>query len=321
MKKSVFVLLASVCMVAQIHLAAAATITVNQFVEHPSLDAVYHGMKDYLQDQKVDVHYIYHTAQANMGTTGQIAKQQIGEKADLIVGIATPSAQACAQAISKAPQELKRPLLFAAITDPVGAGLVKDMAHPEGQITGTSDRLPLDRQVAMIRKIVGNIGSLGIIYNAGEANSKTVVAEMKMLGEKENFKVVEATASKTADVYQAAKSLGGRVDAIFVPTDNTIVSALESLVKVATQTKTPLFSADVDSVKRGAAAALGIDYYKQGRETGRLAQEILNGTPVSQLPVIVQNQLELHLNLTSAKAMGLTLSHDLIDSASKVYGE
>lgn len=297
----------------------AATISVSQFVEHPALDAVLKGFQDYLAEQEIEVSYTVHNAQANMGTATQIAQQMIGEKADLLVAIATPSAQTCAQALSKAPADLKRPLLFSAVTDPVAAGLVKDLAKPEGDITGVSDLLPIKEHLRMVLSYKPDIKTLGVLYNAGEANSKATVAAIKELSEKEGFAMVEATASKTADVYQAAKSLVGRADAVFVPTDNTIVSALESVIKVGVQNKLPIFAADVDSVKRGAVAAMGFDYYKHGYQSGALAEKILKGAKPGEIPVEFQRDLQLHINAGFSKQMGLNPPEELLQKATKIY--
>lgn len=295
------------------------TISVSQFVEHPALDAVLKGFQDYLKDKGIDVQYNVHNAQANMSTATQIAQQMIGEKADLLVAIATPSAQTCAQALSKAPADLKRPFLFTAVTDPVSAGLVKDLQKPTGGITGVSDLLPIEKHIKMVLSYDSNIKTLGLLYNAGEANSKSTIASIKALSSKMGFETVEATASKTADVYQAAKSLVGRVDAVFIPTDNTIISALESVIKVGVQNKLPIFAADVDSVKRGAVAAMGFDYYKHGYQTGALAEKILNGVRPEDIPVEFQKDLQLHINAKYSKLMGLTPPEALLKQATKVY--
>lgn len=297
----------------------AATISVSQFVEHPALDAVLKGLQDYLSEKGMDVKYNVHNAQANMGTATQIAQQMVGEKADLLVAIATPSAQTCVQALSKAPAELKRPFLFTAVTDPVAAGLVKDLQHPENGITGVSDLLPIEKHIKMVLQYMGNLKTLGLLYNSGEANSKATIASIKGLQEKLGFKTVEATASKTADVYQAAKSLVGRADAVFIPTDNTIVSALESVIKVGVQNKLPIFAADVDSVKRGAVAAMGFDYYKHGYQTGAMAEKILKGASPESIPVEFQEDLQLHINAGYSLKMGLTPPEALLKAASKVY--
>lgn len=299
--------------------AETPTISVSQFVEHPALDAVLQGFQDYLKEKGVDAKYNIHNAQANMGTASQIAQQMVGEKADLLVAIATPSAQTCVQALSKAPAELKRPFLFTAVTDPVAAGLVKDLQKPDPGITGVSDLLPIEEHIRMVLSYSGDIKKLGLLYNAGEANSKATIAAIKDLSNRLGFETVEATASKTADVYQAAKSLVGRADAIFIPTDNTIISALESVIKVGVQNKLPVFAADVDSVKRGAVAAMGFDYYKHGYQTGALAERILNGEKPETIPVEFQKDLQLHINADYSRQMGITPPEALLSRATKIY--
>jgi putative ABC transport system substrate-binding protein len=300
-------------------LAGSYVISVNQFVEHPALDAVLKGLQDYLKDNGVIAEFKVHNAQANMGTATQIGQQMIGEKPDLLVAIATPSAQATLQALKKAPPELKRPMLFTAVTDPVSAGLVEAFDKPSEYITGVSDLLPLDKHMAMIMTYKPGIKKLGVLYNAGEANSKATVATLKALSEQLGFEVGEATAAKTADVYTAAKSLVGRCDAVFIPTDNTIVSALESVLKVGSQNKLPIFAADVDSVERGAVAAMGFDYYKHGYQTGAMAKKILEGAAPASLPVEFQQELQLQINLKAAEAMAAPAPEVLLEKATKLY--
>lgn len=319
MKKLIVILSAALFIYGQNAVADTYMISVNQFVEHPALDAVLKGVQDYLKDNGVAAQFKVHNAQANMGTATQIGQQMIGEKADLLVAIATPSAQATAQALKKAPEELKRPFLFTAVTDPVAAGLVSGFDQPTDYITGVSDLLPLDKHLQMVMTFKPDIKRLGVLYNAGEANSKATVATLKELSKAFGFKVVEATAAKTADVYPAAKSLVGKVDAVFIPTDNTIVSALESVLKVGTQNKLPIFAADVDSVERGAVAAMGFDYYKHGYQTGAMAKKVLEGTSPALLPVEFQSDLQLQINLKAAAAMGVEPPTALIEQATKIY--
>jgi len=319
MKKLLMILSASTILLATSAMAASPVISVNQFVEHPALDAVLKGFQDYLKDNGVNAEFKVHNAQANMGTATQIGQQMIGEKSDLLVAIATPSAQATAQALSKAPADLKRPLLFTAVTDPVAAGLVEAIDKPGEFVTGVSDLLPVEKHLEMITTYKPDIKKLAILYNAGEANSKAIVASVKELSSKFGFTVVEATAPKTADVYAAAKSLVGRCDAVFIPTDNTIVAALESVIKVGTQNKLPIFAADVDSVARGAVAAMGFDYYKHGYQTGAMAKKILEGAAPGSLPVEFQKELQLQINLKAAEAMGAPAPEMLLKQASKVY--
>ena len=297
----------------------AATVAVSQFVEHPALDSVLRGMQDYLKEKGVAVTWSVHNAQANMATATQIAQQMVGEKADLLVAIATPSAQTCVQALAKAPADLKRPFLFSAVTDPVAAGLVKDLQKPDAGITGVSDLLPVEEHLRMVLAYKPGIKKLGLLYNAGEANSKATVATVKELSGKLGFAVVEATAGKTADVHQAAKSLVGRVDAVFIPTDNTIVAGLESVIKIGVDNKLPIFAADVDSVKRGAVAAMGFDYYQHGRQTGAMAARILNGAKPESLPVEFQKELQLHINAGFSRQMGLEPPAEMVKKAAQVY--
>ncbi len=319
MRKLIVAVVVCCSVVLQGLVAQGTTISVNQFVEHPALDAVLKGFQDYLKEKGIEVSYNVHNAQANMGTATQIAQQMIGEKADLLVAIATPSAQTCAQALSKAPADLKRPFLFTAVTDPVAAGLVKDLQKPDSGITGVSDLLPIEAHIKMVLSYSADIKTLGLLYNAGEANSKATIASVKALSKKLGFKTVEATASKTADVYQAAKSLVGRADAVFIPTDNTIISALESVLKVGVQNKLPIFAADVDSVKRGAVAAMGFDYYKHGYQTGAIAEKILGGVKPEDIPVEFQTELQLHINKNFSKQMGLTPPEALLKKATRIY--
>ncbi len=321
MKKALYTALTlcvSLMFVTQVY-AKGFTISVNQFVEHPALDAVLQGMQEYLKDNSVEVEFKVHNAQANMGTANQIAQQMVGEKSDLLVAIATPSAQACVQALKKAPADLKRPFIFTAVTDPVSAGLVKELNSPGGDVTGVSDLLPIRKHLEMVFAYKPGIKKLGVMYNAGEANSKSTVESIKKLSEEMGFKVVDATASKTAEVYQAAKSLVGRVDAVFIPTDNTIVSALESVIKIGVQNKLPIFAADVDSVKRGAVAAMGFDYFKHGYQTGAMVEKVLKGASPANIPVEFQKDLQLQINAKYSVMMGVEPPKSLLDKATKVY--
>ncbi len=319
MKKSMLCVLVLLLLLPMTAMAGPYQISVSQFVEHPALDAVLKGFRDYLAEREIAVIYKVHNAQANMATAGQIAGQIMGEDPDMIVAIATPTAQAVAQALRKAPHMQQTPFLFTAITDPVAAGLVSDLEKPGKNITGVSDRLPLDQHLAMVRRFFPELKRLGVLYNAGEANSKATVAGIRAIGEQRGFNVVEATVSKSSDVYQATQSLIGKVDAIFVPTDNTVVSALESAIKVCIQHQVALFCADVDSVKRGAVAAMGFDYYQHGRQTGAMAERILKGAAPGTMPVEYQKALELHLNLNFAAQMGVDVPSAIVESADKVY--
>ncbi len=263
--------------------------------------------------------YKEYNAHGNMGTAGQIATQIASDNPDMILAIATPSAQACAKVYDKAPQLAGTPMLFSAITDPLAAGLVKDYMRPGPNITGVSNQMPMDKHLDMIRRFLPQLKTLGVMYNAGEVNSVSNVKRIKAAAVERNMTIIDAPVTNSADVYQAAQSLVGKVDAIYVPTDNTVVSALEAVVKVCERTKTPLLSADTDSVKRGAIAAMGFDYYLHGKQTGVMARKILGGTAPADLPVEFQENLSFHINPGAAERMGLVIDKTLLDSADKLY--
>jgi len=292
--------------------AADYRVSFNQIVEHPALDALRQGVKDELQAQQLKVSYQDHIAQGNIATANLIAKQILGENPDVVVGIATPTAQACAQAIRTIP------IVFAAVTDPVGAGLVTSFEKPGGLITGTSDMSPIGRQLELILQFIPKLKTLGVIYNSGEANSVTLVKILKEEAQKRGIAVEEATVSNSAGVTQAAKSLVGRSEAVYIPTDNTVVSAFEAIAQVGYQTKLPIFAADTDSVKRGAVAALAVDYYKMGRQTGEMVARILAGANPGDMPVETLREFQIHLNPGSAAKMGLHVPEALLQKADKI---
>jgi len=292
--------------------ARSYTVSFNQIVEHPALDALRQGVKDALAARGYQVTYHDHIAQGNIGTANLIARQILGENPDVVVPIATPTAQACAQVIKQVP------IVFAAVSDPVGAGLVKSFDHPGGNVTGTSDMSPVDRQLALIREILPELKTLGIIYNSGEANSLAILQVLKAEAAKLGIAVEEATVSNSAGVSQAARSLVGRADAVYIPTDNTVVSAFEAITKVGMQSKLPVFAADVDSVARGAIAALAVDYHRMGLQTGEMVARILEGASPAETPVETLKELLVHINPASAAAMGVTLPEGLLKRADKI---
>lgn len=307
--------LAALCLLAVNAFAAGPyTVSVTQIVEHPALDAMRNGVMDRLKERGADVSYNVHIAQGNMATNVQIISQIKGEKPDLVLAIATPGAQAAAQKIQDIP------IVFTGVTDPVSAGLVKDLQNSgDGNVTGMSDFSPMDKHVALIREIVPTAKTIGVIYNAGEPNSVVLVDALTAEAAKAGMAVEGASVANSSGVYQAAKSLVGRADVVYVPTDNTVVSALESAIKVCTQNRLPLIVADVDSVDRGAIAAVAVDYYKMGLQTGDMAYRILvEGVAPGDIPVEFLNDLNLHVNKKAAAAMGVTLPEATIARAAKV---
>ncbi|ASW09458.1 ABC transporter permease (plasmid) [Rhizobium sp. 11515TR] len=300
--------------------AANKTVALTYIVEHPAIDAARKGIVDALADAGfVDgktVTLDIASAQGSMLTQTQIAKTFAGKSPDVIVAISTPSAQAC-QAAAKGAI----PIVFSAVTDPVAAKLVKSFAQPDGTLTGTSDKQPLNLTFELIHKLTPTATKIGVLYNAGEANSVAQVAEMKTEAAKIGMSIVEASAAQSAAVPDAARSLVGKADVILLPTDSTVVSAVESVVKVGVDAKIPVYASDTNSVERGAMAALGFNYYKLGRLTGEIAAKVLNGAKPGDIPVGTLDSEDLYLNLASAKKMGVTLSEAMTQSAAKVIDQ
>ncbi|SDU08041.1 ABC transporter substrate-binding protein [Stappia sp. ES.058] len=310
---------AAVLMSAIVLPATAAEMTkiaITYIVDHPAIDAARMGIVDELADggytegETLDISV--QSAQGSMPTQLQIAKAFAGMAPDLLIAISTPSAQALQSAAGDIP------VLFAAVTDPVEAKLVASMEAPGGTITGTSDKQPFAPTLELIKTLVPDATTIGVIYNAGEANSVSQVAALKLAVEAFGLKLEESTASQTAMVADAAVSLAGRADAILIPTDSTVVAAVESVVNVGKKAKVPVFASDTNSVERGALAALGFDYYKLGRLTGQMAIRVLDGESPGAIPVGVLDTQDLYLNKASAAAMGVTLPGDILEKAKKV---
>lgn len=281
------------------------TVALTQIVEHPSLDAARRGILDELaaagfvsgQNLTVD----YQNAQGNPVTAAQIARQFAGARPDVIVAIATPSAQAAAAATRELP------IVFCAVSDPVGAKLVRQLDRPGGNITGTRDFPPVAEQLDLIRELSPAARRLGVIYNPGETNSVSMVGALKQLAPARGFQLIEAAAPKSGDVLSAARQLAGKAEAIYIPLDNTVVSALEAVIKIGRETKIPVYSADTDSVGRGTVAALGFDYYDVGRQTGQQVVRVLRGEKPGDIPVEGVRKLSLFLNPQAAAAMGVAV--------------
>jgi putative ABC transport system substrate-binding protein len=294
--------------------ADAPLVAITAIVEHPALDACRDGVIEGLKQQGVAAETTYESAQGQPATAAQIARSFVGMAPAVIVAISTPSAQAAASATKDIP------IVFTAVTDPVGAGLVTDLARPGGNVTGLSDLSPLAQHLDLILEISPQVKTLGIPYNPGEANAVTLLRLMTGYANERGIQVVEATASKSADVVAAARSLAGQVDAIYVPTDNTIVSALESLIVVARQAKIPVFSGDTDSVARGCIGSIGFDYFQVGVQTAAIVARVLKGEKPGDLAVEVAQGTDLVLNPTAAAAFGVTIPEAVLSRAAKIVG-
>ncbi|UCG10402.1 MAG: ABC transporter substrate-binding protein [Dehalococcoidia bacterium] len=297
-------------------------IGITQIVTHPALDANRQGFIDQMAEEGFvegeNVEYDYRTPEGDMTIAASIAQKFVTDKVDLILAIATPTAQACVQATEGTDIEI----VFGSVTDPVAAGLVDSWDKPGGSVTGISDWADVGTQIQLVVDIVPDVKKLGVIYNAGEVNSKVQVDELKKVAPAMGItEIVEATAATSADVLAAAQSLVGRVDAIWIPTDNTVVSAFESVVKISEENQIPLFAADVATVERGAIGTPGIDYYQLGRECGQVAARILQGESPADIPVKKVDMTDLFLNPSAAERMGLTIPQSVLDKATEIVGE
>ncbi len=285
---------------------------ITQYVTHPSLDAATEGFKKALKDEGLTVEYDEQNANADQSNVQNIATNFAGDGVDLIFANATPSAQAALNATKDIP------IVFTSVTDAVGAQLVKSMEEPGGNVTGTIDNHP-DAIPNTVKFISENFPdkTIGTVYNAGEQNSvaqvDTMKEAMKELGLNE---LATATVSTSAEVKQAAESLIGKADVIYIITDNTVVSALESVIQVAQDNDLPLFVGELDSVERGGFAAYGFNYEDIGYEAGLLAAQILKGEKKpSDLPVQYPQNLKLVINKKAAKEMNIELKDEWNEQA------
>ena len=297
-------------------IATDITIAVTAIVEHPALDAARDGVKEglaaagYTEGDKID--FVYQSAQGQPATAAQIARKFVGDEVTVIVPISTPSAQAAAAATKDIP------IVFTAVTDPLGAQLVSSLEKPGGNITGLSDLSPLQDHIDLMKEIMSDIEKVGVIFNPGEPNSVSLVTVLKELAGPSGLTIIESPATKSADVQQAARALVGKVDAIYIPTDNTVVSALEGVVAVAEENSVPLFASDTDSVKRGAIATIGFDYRDIGLQTDEVIVRVLNGDNPGDIEVVNAVGTDLFVNPGAAAKMGISIPEAIVARANTV---
>lgn len=296
--------------------ADAKTVAITAIVEHPSLDAVRKGaiealaQEGYKEGQNLTVNF--QSAQGNMGTAGQIAKQFAADNPDAIIAIATPSAQAVVSATTTVP------VVFSAVTEPVEAKLVSKLDGSGTNVTGASDVLPLEPQVVLIKELLPNVKNIGFVYSPGEVNSTVTLKNLKAIAQTQGVTIVEAPAQKSSDIAMAAQSLVGKVDMIYTSTDNNVVNAYEALAKVAKEGKIPLVSSDPGVIERGASVVLGVNYHQLGIETGKITARIFKGEKAGDIPVYSASELDLFVNKKNASEQGLTVPQSILDKAQKV---
>jgi len=296
--------------------AEKVNIGIVQIVQHPALDSARQGFLDALADkgykQNENLVVDYQNAQGEQANLQTISQKFVQDKPQLVLAIATPSAVAMANATTEIP------ILITAVTDPVSAKLVKSNEKPDTNVTGTSDMNPVADQLKLIKEIIPTAKKIGIIYNSSEVNSQVQADIADQAAPGLGVEMVKVTVTASNEVMQAAQSMVGRVDAIYVPTDNMVVSALASVVKVGEDNDIPVFGAESNTVENGAVATVGIDYYQLGRMTGDMAVQVLKGEKPQDMAIQQQQGSDLILNLKAAQNMGVTVPEAVIAKAKTV---
>jgi len=284
-----------------------------QIVEHPSLNTIRESFVQELDKQgfkdgeKVVIDY--QNAQGDQTNLKTICQKFVNNKYDLIIAIATPSAQA-------AVGETKDiPIVFSACTDPVGSGLVSNLEKPGQNVTGTSDAVSAQKIMELAQRITPDIKTVGALYTSSETNSVSVVNDLKNYAAKNGLTVIEATVTNSSEVQQAVSSLVGKVDAVFSPIDNTVASAMPLVAQVANKAKKPVYVGADSMVKDGGLATFGINYTILGQETAQMAVEILNGKKAGEISVKTMTDMDIYVNKGAAAAIGITIPDDVLKAA------
>ncbi len=294
-----------------------ARIGISKIVAHPALDAVEQGIQDELEELGYGgVTYDLQNANGDMNAAASIANKFRADRVNVAVGIATPTSQALVQALTEIP------VVFTAVTDPVDAGLVAELDNePSSNVTGYSDMTPVREQIQMMVDL-GGVNRIGHVYSSGEANAVTLAEMAAEVCEDLGVEFLTSTVTNSAEVRQATQSIADRVDAIYVSTDNTVVSALSSLTDVAAANGIPVVTADPSSAEDyDVLAAYGFDYYTMGRATGALVKRVLEGENPGSIPVQFLTDAEdliLHLNLDVAEELGIELADAALEQADQV---
>lgn len=285
---------------------------INQLVQHPALDAATAGFKESLEEAGVEVTFEEQNANGEQATALTIAQQFANDDLDLVLAVATPAAQATAQNITDIP------VLFTAVTDPVSAELVDSNEAPGGNVTGTSDAAPIDDQLNLLTQLVPDAETIGIVYSSGEVNSEVQVEAVEEAAWQQDLEVTTQTVTTVNEIQQAVEALGD-VDAIYVPTDNMVVSGISSLIQVAEQNQIPVIGAEAGTVEGGAVATVGIDYTELGRQTGEMALRILrDGEDPATMPVEIASGFTYVVNEEAAERMGVEIPQEILDEAERV---
>ncbi|URZ86510.1 tryptophan ABC transporter substrate-binding protein [Floricoccus penangensis] len=284
-----------------------------QFVTHPALDEIYKGVQDGLSDEGFkDVKINFLNGEADQSKLQTMSKELVSQKNDVLVGIATPSAQSLANATDTIP------IVMGAVSDPVGAKLVSNLKKPDKNVTGVSDKFPIDKQLDLMRQILPELKTVGVLYSSSEDNSKSQVAEFKKAAEAAGIQVVEYAVPSTNEISSTVEVAVGKVDAIYTPMDNTIASAFPTVISVANKAKKPVFPSVDTMVEQGGLAAVAINQHDLGVATGKMAAKILNGEKVADIPVEEFSKVKPIINENAAKELGINIPDSVAKDADKV---
>lgn len=302
--------------------ADSYTIGIGQFATHGSLDNCRKGFLEGLKEEGIiegeNLTVLYENAQADGSISSQIISNFLSKDVDLICGIATPMAQS-AYSLSK---KTDTPVIYTAVTDPVAAKLANEDKTPVGEITGTSDTLPVKEQLEMIRTILPEAQTIGIMYTTSEANSLSTIATYKELAPEYGFEIIDTGISATADIPLAADSLLEKVDCVTNLTDNTVVASLPLILDKASKKNIPVFGSEIEQVKIGCVAAMGLDYIELGKQTAKMAAKVLKGeAKASEMNYEVISSASFYGNTKAAENLGITLPDELTGSAAEMFTE
>ena len=279
-------------------------IGVTQFMEHPSLNLTKQGFEDAFKEAGIKADFDEKNANGEVTNANLIATNYKADKKDLVFGIATPSAQALANNITDIP------ILFSAVTDPASAKLLNP------NVTGTSDKVEnIAAQFDLLAKIKPGLKKVGVLYNPSEQNSAVQVQEIQKIAKEKNIEVMLQGISNFGELAQATKNLLGATDALYLPTDNLVVSGANLITSEAINAKKPVVASENSTVKLGALFTMGLDYYALGKRTGEMAIEILKGKPISQIPFEISKQMKLYVNQKTAQALGLDIKNPVFSGA------
>ncbi|MCI8512391.1 MAG: ABC transporter substrate-binding protein [Lachnospiraceae bacterium] len=301
--------------------APSVTIGIGQFAVHGSLDNCREGFIQGLAEEGFiigeNLTLLEENAQSDPGLASQIATNFAGQNVDMICAIATPIAQSA----YSAGRKNNIPVIYTAVTDPVAAELASEDGMPAGEVTGTSDKLPVEQQLAMIREILPEAKRIGILYTTSEVNSASTLAEYKEHAPEYGFEIFDVGVSSTADIPLATDSILQEVDCLNNLTDNTVVSSLPLILSKANACKIPVFGSEIEQVKLGCLAAMGLDYVELGKQTGHMAAKVLKGeAKASELPFEVIEEAAFYGNTDTAEALGISFPEALTKSAKELFG-